>query len=374
MRLAQFALRAPLALAPMAGVTDRPFRLLCRRFGAAVAASEMVGADPTLWDSARSRLRRDHDGEPEPRIVQIAGGDARTMAEAAARAAADGAQIVDVNMGCPAKKVCNQAAGSALLRDETQVAAILAAAVAAAGVPVTLKIRTGWSRQTRNGTRIARIAEDCGVAALAVHGRTREDRFEGAAEYETIRDIKAAIRIPVFANGDIDSGAKARRVLDYTGADGVMIGRAALGRPWLFREIARALARDTQLAPPAHAEVRDIMLAHLEELYAFYGEYTGLRVARKHLGWYRDAAFGDAGRRPHRREQSTATHSSAVASAPVDAGGAALFAQLRSVESAPRQLELARAWFASSAAASAAGDTRPSDGPLEGDRAAARSG
>ena len=353
MRLAQFALRAPLALAPMAGVTDRPFRLLCRSFGAAVAASEMVAADPTLWDSHRSRLRRDHAGEPEPRVVQIAGGDAKTMAEAAARAAADGAQIVDVNMGCPAKKVCNKAAGSALLRDEVQVAAILAATVAAAGVPVTLKIRTGWSSQARNGTRIARIAEDCGVAALAVHGRTREDRYEGAAEYETIREIKAAIRIPVFANGDIDSGAKARRVLDYTGADGVMIGRAALGRPWLFREIARALARETQLAPPAHTEVRDIMLAHLEELYAFYGEYTGLRVARKHLGWYRDAAFGDAGRRPYRREESTAANPSAVASAPVEAGGAALFAQLRSEESAPRQLELARAWFANTGARAA---------------------
>jgi tRNA-dihydrouridine synthase B len=353
MRLAQFALRAPLALAPMAGVTDRPFRLLCRRFGAAVAASEMVGADPALWESQRSRQRRDHAGEPEPRVVQIAGGDAAIMAEAAARAAADGAQIVDVNMGCPAKKVCNKAAGSALLRDEAQVAAILSATVAAAGVPVTLKIRTGWSRQARNGTRIARIAEDCGVAALAVHGRTREDRYDGAAEYEIIRDIKAAIRIPVFANGDIDSGAKARRVLDYTGADGVMIGRAALGRPWLFREIASALARETQLAPPAHAEVRDIMLAHLEELYAFYGEYTGLRVARKHLGWYRDAAFGDAGRRPQRREASSAATSAVAESAPVDAAGAALFAQLRSVESAPCQLELARAWFTTTAARAA---------------------
>ena len=354
MRLAQFDLRAALALAPMAGVTDRPFRLLCRRFGAAVAASEMVGADPALWHSQRSRLRRDHTGEPEPRVVQIAGGDVKTMAEAAARAAADGAQIVDVNMGCPAKKVCNKAAGSALLRDEQQVAAILAATVDAAGVPVTLKIRTGWSRHARNGTRIARIAEECGIAALAVHGRTREDRFEGVAEYDTIRDIKATVRIPVFANGDIDSGAKARRVLDYTGADGVMIGRAALGRPWLFREIANAMTRETQLAPPAHDEVRDIMLAHLEDLYAFYGEYTGLRVARKHLGWYRDAAFGDGAGRPHRREATNADAvASAVDSAPVDAARAALFAQLRSVESAPRQLELARAWLATGTALAA---------------------
>ena len=229
-------------LAPMAGVTDLPFRRLCRRLGAALAAGEMLAADLRLWDTAESRRRRDHTDEPEPRVVQIAGGDAQAMAEAARRNVAAGAQVIDINMGCPAKKVCSKDAGSALLRDEANVAAILAATVAAVDVPVTLKIRTGWAPDQRNAVSIARIAEDSGICALAVHGRTRACRFNGAAEYETIAAVKRAVRMPVIANGDIDSAAKAVAVLHATGADGVMIGRAAQGRPWIFREIAALLA------------------------------------------------------------------------------------------------------------------------------------
>jgi tRNA-dihydrouridine synthase B len=273
-------------LAPMAGVTDLPFRRLCRRMGAALAAGEMLSSDPRLWDTAESRRRRDHTDEPEPRVVQIAGGDAADMAEAARRSVESGAQVVDVNMGCPAKKVCSKDAGSALLRDEANVAAILDATVRAVpGVPVTLKIRTGWAPDRRNAVAIARIAEDAGIAALAVHGRTRACRFEGSAEYQTIAAVKYAVRIPVFANGDIDSAVKAVEVLRLTGADGVMIGRAAQGRPWIFREIAALLAGRVA-APPAAAEVRDIMLAHLRDLYEFYGHEAGVRIARKHIGWY----------------------------------------------------------------------------------------
>ncbi len=291
MRIGPYELAAPLALAPMAGVTDRPFRLLCRRLGAGVAASEMVTSDVRLWHTRKSRLRMVHEGEPEPRVVQIAGGEVAMMAEAARRNRDLGAHIIDINMGCPAKKVCNRAAGSALLRDEALVAGILGAVVRAVDVPVTLKMRTGWDPAHRNGVRIARLAEEAGIASLAVHGRTRADRYEGAAEYATIREIKAAVSIPVFANGDIDSGAKARAVLEETGADGVMIGRAAQGRPWIFREIRNFLATGSSLGEPDAAEVRDIMLTHLEQLYAFYGEHAGLRVARKHLGWYRDQAL-----------------------------------------------------------------------------------
>ena len=297
MNIAHFRLEAGLALAPMAGVTDRPFRQLCRRLGASIAASEMVTSDVRLWHTDKSRRRMDHSGEPSPRVVQIAGGDAAMMADAARRNADAGAEIIDINMGCPAKKVCNKAAGSALLQHEALVAEILAATVAAAGVPVTLKIRTGWDPEHRNGVTIARIAEDCGIAALAVHGRTRSDMYQGAAEYDTIRAIKAAVRIPVFANGDIDSADKAQEVLEYTGADGVMIGRAALGAPWVFTGIRHALSgRAAAAAPPTAAEVRDIILTHLDDLYAFYGEYTGPRVARKHLGWYRDSVLALTGR------------------------------------------------------------------------------
>lgn len=331
MRIGPHELQAPLALAPMAGVTDRPFRLLCRRFGAAVAASEMVTSDVRLWHTRKSRLRMVHEGEPDPRVVQIAGGEPEMMAEAARRNRDQGAQVIDINMGCPAKKVCNRAAGSALLRDEGLVASILAAVVTAVDVPVTLKMRTGWDPQHRNGVRIARLAEDSGIAALAVHGRTRTDRYEGAAEYQTIRAIKAAVRIPVFANGDIDSGAKARAVLEETGADGVMIGRAAQGRPWIFREIRHFLATGHALPEPDPREVRDIMLAHLDELYAFYGEHTGLRVARKHLGWYRDHAL--AARAPDLSGRGT------------EEAEARLYAAMRIAHSTDAQQRLVREWF-----------------------------
>lgn len=331
MKLCGYALAAPVALAPMAGVTDRPFRILCRRLGAGIAASEMVTSDVRLWHTAKSRRRMDHEGEPQPRVVQIAGGEPQMMAEAASRNADAGAQIIDINMGCPAKKVCNRAAGSALLNDEPLVASILAATVAAAGVPVTLKMRTGWDPAHRNGVRIARIAEDCGVAALAVHGRTRADQYRGDAEYDTIRAIKEAVRIPVFANGDIVSAHKAAAVLEHTGADGVMIGRAALGAPWIFR----ALLPGADAAPPPAAEVRDIILAHLDDLYAFYGEHTGLRVARKHLGWYHSSAPP----RPDRFACSTAD------AAESDAAERA-FALARETESAATQRSLVQAWLA----------------------------
>jgi len=273
-------------LAPMAGVTDLPFRRLCRRMGAALAAGEMLSADPRLWDTALSRRRRDHSGEPGPRVVQIAGGDPQAMADAARRNADAGAEIIDVNMGCPAKRVCNKDAGSALLRDESLVAAILEATVRAVDVPVTLKIRTGWNPSARNGVTVARIAEQAGIQALAVHGRTRACRFEGAAEYATIAAIKQAVRIPVIANGDIGSAEQAARVIAATGADGVMIGRAAQGRPWIFREIEAALAGQPVPAAPTAPELRDILCTHLRDLYDFYGPEAGVRIARKHIGWY----------------------------------------------------------------------------------------
>lgn len=273
-------------LAPMAGVTDLPFRRLCRRMGAALAAGEMLSADPRLWDTPHSRRRRDHSGEPGPRVVQIAGGDPQAMADAARRNVDAGAEIIDVNMGCPAKRVCNKDAGSALLRDESLVSRILETTVRAVDVPVTLKIRTGWDTSNRNGVRIARIAECAGVQALAVHGRTRACRFEGEAEYQTIAEIKQAVRIPIIANGDIDSSAKAAAVLAASGADGVMVGRAAQGRPWIFREIESELAGKAPQCEPGEGELRDIMIAHLCDLYDFYGPVPGVRIARKHIGWY----------------------------------------------------------------------------------------
>jgi tRNA-dihydrouridine synthase B len=254
--------------------------------GAALAASEMLTSDVRLWHTDKSRRRMDHEGEPEPRAVQIAGADPEAMAEAARRNVDAGAQIIDINMGCPAKKVCNRLAGSALLRDEPLVARILEAVVRAVDVPVTLKTRTGWSPEQRNGVNIARIAESAGIRALAVHGRTRACRFEGAAEYETIRAIKAAVKIPVIANGDIDTPERALEILRESGADAVMIGRAAQGRPWIFREVNFFLRCGVRARPVALTEVRDILLAHLEALYSFYGEDTGVRVARKHLSWY----------------------------------------------------------------------------------------
>jgi tRNA-dihydrouridine synthase B len=288
-----------LVVAPMAGVTDRPFRQLCKRLGAGLAVSEMIASNPGLRESAKSQRRGDHDGEVEPIVVQIAGADPGELADAARYNVERGAQIVDINMGCPAKKVCNVAAGSALLRNEPLVGAILDAVVAAVDVPVTLKIRTGWSREHRNAVRVARIAEGSGVAALSIHGRTRECAFVGPVEYETIRAVKHAVAIPVIANGDIDSPEKAREVLVRTGADAVMIGRAAQGRPWIFREIRHYLDCGEHLPPPGVEEIRGVVLEHLAEHYGFYGELAGVRIARKHLGWY---AAGLAGGEAFRHE------------------------------------------------------------------------
>jgi tRNA-dihydrouridine synthase B len=286
MRIGPYLVDPPVVLAPMAGVTDKPFRQLCKRLGAGLAVSEMTTADPRLWSTRKSQKRMDHIGEPAPVSVQIAGYDPAMLAEAARFNVDHGAEIVDINMGCPAKKVCNVWSGSALLQDEALVGRIVDAVVKAVDVPVTLKIRTGWNRANRNGVRIAKIAEDAGIAALAVHGRTRADLYQGEAEYETIAAIKRAIRIPVFANGDVDSPQKAKAVLDFTRCDAVMVGRAAQGRPWIFREIARYLSTGEIVAPPQPAQVCEILLGHLDDLYAFYGEQQGVRIARKHLGWY----------------------------------------------------------------------------------------
>ena len=273
-------------LAPMAGVTDRPFRQLCRRFGAALTPAEMLSANQRLWDSEKSRRRMDHAGEPEPRVVQLVGREPEELA-AAARVNVDlGAQIIDINMGCPAKKVCNRAAGSALLADEQLIERILEAVVAAVRVPVTLKIRTGVDPSRRNASRVAAIAQRCGIAALAIHGRTRADLFRGTAEYDTIRATRAAFAATLFANGDIDSPSRARAVLDFTHAEGVMIGRAAQGAPWIFRDVNAYLSTAQMPSPLLRAFKTEIILQHLESLYEFYGEYTGVRVARKHLGWY----------------------------------------------------------------------------------------
>ena len=286
MQLGPHFIDPPLVLAPMAGVTDKPFRLLCKRLGAGYAVSEMTTSDPRLWKTKKSQWRMDHAGEPEPIGVQIAGADPQFLADAARHNVDRGAQIIDINMGCPAKKVCSAWAGSALLQDEALVARILEAVVNAVDVPVTLKIRIGWHREHKNGVRIARIAEDAGITALAVHGRTRDMHYNGAAEYDTIAAIKQAVGIPVLANGDITCPEKARVVLRLTGADALMIGRAAQGRPWIFREIAHFLATGKRLPEPTPREVADILLGHLAQLYSFYGEYMGVRIARKHLGWY----------------------------------------------------------------------------------------
>jgi tRNA-dihydrouridine synthase B len=281
-----YAIAPNLVLAPMAGVTDKPFRMLCKRMGAGLCVSEMTTSDPRFWKTSKSLHRMDHAGEPAPVSVQIAGTDPAVLAEAARHNVEHGAQIIDINMGCPAKKVCNVWAGSALLQDEPLVGRILDAVVKAVDVPVTLKIRTGWDRANKNGLNIARIAESAGIAALAVHGRTRADQYQGEAEYDTIAAIKAALKIPVLANGDVDSPHKAREVLRRTGADALMIGRAAQGRPWIFRELAHYLATGEELPPPAPAEVSAVLLGHLRHLHEFYGEAAGVRIARKHLGWY----------------------------------------------------------------------------------------
>ena len=286
MQIGPYRIEPNVVLAPMAGVTDKPFRQLCKRLGAGLAMSEMTISDPRFWQTEKSLRRMDHDGEPAPVGVQIAGTEPAMLADAARYNVDHGAQIIDINMGCPAKKVCNAWAGSALMQDEALVARILDAVVRAVDVPVTLKIRTGWCAEHRNAPTIARIAEDAGIAALAVHGRTRDQHYTGTAEYDTIAAIKAALSIPVLANGDIDSPDKALAVLRHTGVDAVMVGRAAQGRPWIFREIAHFLATGEHLPPPTLEKIRDILLGHLDALHAFYGEVSGVRIARKHLGWY----------------------------------------------------------------------------------------
>ncbi len=286
MQIGPYRLASRLVLAPMSGVTDRPFRTLCRRYGAALAVSEMVSSNPALRHDRKTLRRSDHAGEPEPRAVQILGNEPEAMADAARMNVDRGAQIIDINMGCPAKKVCQKAAGSALLRDERLVARILEAVVGAVSVPVTLKIRTGWDPAHRNAVTIAKIAENSGIDAITVHGRTRACGFSGQAEYLTIREIKQTVGIPVIANGDIDSPERAAAVLELTGADAVMIGRAALGNPWLFRRIDRFLCGSAQSAAPETEEIRNVVLDHLQGLYAFYGEHLGVRIARKHVGWY----------------------------------------------------------------------------------------
>lgn len=308
MKIGPYQFNNPLILAPMAGITDRPFRLLCRRLGAALTVSEMVTSDPALWKTAKSRLRMDHRNEPGPVSVQIAGADPYKMAEAARYNVENGADIIDINMGCPAKKVCNVRAGSSLLKDEPLVGRILEAVVNAVEVPVTLKTRTGWDTTLKNGPTIARIAEQSGIRALAVHGRTRADGFGGEAEYETIQIIKTAVKIPVLANGDIDSPEKARQVLARTGADGLLIGRAAQGNPWLFREVNHYLKTGAYTKRPSISEIRDVMLSHLDALYLFYGDYMGVRIARKHIGWYLQSHFPAL--RPHAKHvlKLTAAH------------------------------------------------------------------
>lgn len=295
MRIGSHILKNRLVVAPMAGVTDRPFRQLCKKLGAGMAVSEMVTSNSLLYGSAKTQRRANHAGEVDPITVQIAGADPLMMAEAARYNVDHGAQIIDINMGCPAKKICNVMAGSALLKDEPLVARILDAVVAGAGdVPVTLKIRTGWDKDHKNALTILKTAENAGIKALAIHGRTRACAYTGDAEYDTIKAVKAAARIPVIANGDITTPEKAKFVLDYTGADAVMIGRAAQGRPWIFREIAHYLQTGEHLPLPEVAEIHAVLLEHVHELYAFYGEVTGVRVARKHISWYTRGLVGSS--------------------------------------------------------------------------------
>jgi tRNA-dihydrouridine synthase B len=294
MHIGAHGLRNNLFVAPMAGVTDRPFRQLCKRFGAGLAVSEMVASNSLLWGSDKTRRRANHEGEVQPVAVQIAGADPLMMADAARYNVDHGAQIIDINMGCPAKKVCNAMAGSALLRDEALVGRILDAVVRAVEVPVTLKFRTGWDRHNKNALTVARIAEQSGIRLLSLHGRTRACGFSGSAEYDTIREVKRASRLPVIANGDITTPEHAQAVLRHTGADGVMIGRAAQGRPWIFREIEHYLATGRKLAPPLVAEIREVLISHLHDLYAFYGKERGAKVARKHISWYTKGLAGSA--------------------------------------------------------------------------------
>jgi tRNA-dihydrouridine synthase B len=302
MRIGSHTLRNNLFVAPMAGVTDRPFRQLCKQFGAGLAVSEMVASNSLLWGSEKTRRRANHDGEVEPISVQIAGADPAMMADAARYNVEEGAQIIDINMGCPAKKVCNTMAGSALLKDEPLVGQILESVVKAVDVPVTLKFRTGWDTANKNALKVARIAEQSGVQLLSLHGRTRACGFSGRAEYDTIREVKQATHLPVVANGDINTPEDARHVLEYTGADGIMIGRAAQGRPWIFREIGYYLATGEKLPPPLVSEIHVVLIAHLNDLYSFYGRERGVKVARKHISWYTKGLAGSASFR-HRMNQ-----------------------------------------------------------------------
>jgi tRNA-dihydrouridine synthase B len=312
MRIGSYTLRNNLFVAPMAGVTDRPFRQLCKKFGAGLAVSEMVASNSLLWGSEKTRRRADHQGEVEPISVQIAGADPAMMAEAARYNVDRGAQIIDINMGCPAKKVCNTMAGSALLKDEPLVGSILDAVVKAVDVPVTLKFRTGWDPFNRNALKVAKIAEDSGIKLLSLHGRTRACGFSGRAEYDTIREVKGTTRLPVVANGDITSPEEARRVLQYTGADGVMVGRAAQGRPWIFREIEHYLATGEKLPAPLVSEIHSVLVAHLRDLYSFYGSQTGVKVARKHISWYTKGLAGSAGFRHRMNQLETCEEQSAA--------------------------------------------------------------
>ena len=315
MRIGPFQLKNNLIVAPMAGVTDRPFRQLCKQMGAGMAVSEMVASNSLLWGSEKTRRRANHDGEVEPISVQIAGADPQMLAEAARYNVDEGAQIIDINMGCPAKKVCNVMAGSALLKDEPLVARILESVVNAVDVPVTLKIRTGWDRNNRNAVKVAKIAEASGVQALAIHGRTRACGFSGDAEYDTIAEVKSQLAIPVIANGDIDTPERVKDVLERTRADAVMIGRAAQGRPWMFREISHYLATGERLPPPEVAEIHRVLVNHLNDLYGFYGEYTGVRVARKHISWYTKGLAGSAAFRHGMNQLQTAAEQLAAVNA-----------------------------------------------------------
>lgn len=294
MQIGPYILKNNLVVAPMAGVTDRPFRQLCKKMGAGMAISEMVSCNSLLWGSEKTKRRANHEGEVDPISVQIAGADPAMMAQAASYNVEQGAQIIDINMGCPAKKICNTMAGSALLQNEKLVGKILDSVVSAVDVPVTLKIRTGWDKEHKNARAIASIAESAGIQALAIHGRTRACAYKGKAEYETIAAVKSHVKIPIIANGDIDTPEKAKKVLEYTAADAVMIGRAAQGRPWIFREISYYLTTGRHLPLPEVNEIHHVLVNHLYDLYDFYGEYSGVRIARKHISWYTKGLIGSA--------------------------------------------------------------------------------
>jgi tRNA-dihydrouridine synthase B len=313
MQIGPYILKNNLVVAPMAGVTDRPFRQLCKKMGAGMAVSEMVSCNSLLWGSEKTKRRANHEGEVDPISVQIAGADPAMMAEAASYNVEQGAQMIDINMGCPAKKICNTMAGSALLQNEKLVGKILDSVVGAVDVPVTLKIRTGWDRDHKNALVIARIAENAGIQALAIHGRTRACAYNGNAEYDTIAAVKNHVKIPILANGDIRTPEEAKRVLEYTAADAVMIGRAAQGRPWIFREISHYLATGNHLPLPEVNEIHHVLVNHLYDLYDFYGEYSGVRIARKHISWYTKGLIGSAGfRHAMNRLQTTDEQLAAV--------------------------------------------------------------